>query len=76
MWLFQKLARNLTKVLDHSFQRFSFCRISNCVQVDCTLVTTIVKYVHGFFCWPPFLLETKNQVNPFMQMGRHILALQ
>lgn len=54
--------RNIKKSL---WAKFKFCN-SDTLEVKCTILSC-----NSFI---PFLLVAKHQVNPFMEMFRHILA--
>lgn len=67
---------DLAKVVDESNCSSFFKWVIDVVDIHLTLIKEMVKDINCLDRWWPLLLVTKDQVNPFMQMGADIVTLQ
>ncbi len=67
---------DLAKVVDESDGSCFFKWVINVVDVHLALIEEMVEDIDRFHRWRTLLLVTKNQVDPFMQMGADIVTLQ
>lgn len=51
-------------------------RVVDVVNVNLTLVEQVVEDVDRLHGWRTLLLVAENEVDPFMEVGRHVIALQ
>mmetsp|Transcript_60109 Transcript_60109/g.99256 ORF Transcript_60109/g.99256 Transcript_60109/m.99256 type:complete len:475 (+) Transcript_60109:1027-2451(+) len=76
MWLAEQLMRRLSKVVNHRDDRRLLHLILNAVQVDRILIRPRIKHVLCVDRGITALFIAKNEINPFVQMQRHILGFQ
>lgn len=67
---------DLSKVVDEANGGCFLQWVVDVVDVHLTLVEQVVEDVDCFHGWRTLLLVAKNEVDPFMEVGRHIVALQ
>ena len=76
MRILEQLTRSLPEVVDHIFQALALHRVTDGVKVNSTLVRAVEEDVEGFLGCSAFLLRAEDEVDPFVQVRRHVLALQ
>ena len=76
MRVFQQLTRRLTEVVDHVFQALALHRIADRVQIDRALVRAVEEHVERLLGSRPLLFGAEDEVDPLVQVRRHVLALQ
>jgi len=78
--IFEKIITNLfwdlAEVVDESNGSGFFKWVINVVDVHLALIEEMVEDIHCLHRWRTLLLVTKDQVDPFMQMGADIVTLQ
>ena len=67
---------NLAEVVDESDDGRLLQRVFDAVDVDVALVEEIVEHVDGVDGARTLLLVPEDQVDPFVQVRAHIVALQ
>ncbi len=67
---------DLAKIVDKSNGSCLFKWVINVVDVHLALIEEMVEDIDRFHRWRTLLLVTKDQVDPFMQMGADIVTLQ
>ena len=72
----QQLRRDLSEVLDHSFDRLASDRIFDGVDVHRLFVRAVHEDVQGVDGRLPGLFVAEDQIDPFVQMSRDVVRLQ
>ncbi len=67
---------DLAKIVDKANGSRLFKWVINVVDVHLALIEEMVEDIDRFHRWRTLLLVTKDQVDPFMQMGADIVTLQ
>lgn len=78
LWMFrafcEKLRRSHTKVISLLFIRLKHSRI-HLLSINLILISNSWKYVKHLLPFLTLLLTPKDQINPLMQLTRHLLSL-
>lgn len=74
--LLSDLFGDLSEVVDEANGGSLLERIIDVVDVNLTLVKQVVEDVDCLHSWRTLLLVAENEVDPFMEVGRHVVALQ
>lgn len=76
MGYFLDLFGDLAEVVDEANGGRLFQGVVDVVDVHLALVEEMVEDIYSLHCWRALLLVAEYKVNPFMQVGAHIVALQ
>lgn len=74
--LLSDLFGDLSEVVDEADGGRLFERVVDVVDVHLTLVEEVVEDVDRLHSRRALLLVAKNQVDPFVEVGRYVVALQ
>lgn len=70
------LLRDLTEVINEANGGGLLQWVVDVVDIHLTLVEKVVEDVDGFHCSGTLLLVAKDQVDPLMEVGTDVVALQ
>lgn len=74
--LLSDLFGDLSEVVDEADGGRLFERVVDVVDVHLTLIEEVVEDVDRLHSRRALLLVAKNQVDPFVEVGRYVVALQ
>lgn len=67
---------DLTEVVDEADGGRLFERVVDVVDVHLALVEQVVEDIHRLHSWGALLLVAEDQVDPLVEVGGHVVALQ
>lgn len=76
MRLFKQLLRNLTKVVNEPDGGRLLQRVIYVVDIHLPLIKKVMEDIHSLYGSGALLLIAKDQVDPLVQVGTHVITLQ